>query len=80
MPRYFLHQRDGVDEILDPDGTQFETLDELRRSVLAGARDLMSADVKQGKLDLRYRIDAENEAGQLVLSIPFKEAVSITGD
>jgi len=77
MVQYFLHLRDGSDEILDPEGTEFPTMEGLRSAVMKNARDTIAGDVQNGIIDLRYRIDAENEAGQVVYSLPFKHAVSV---
>ena len=44
---------------------------------MKNARDTIAGDVQNGVIDLRYRIDAENEAGQVVYSLPFKHAVSV---
>lgn len=77
MTRYFLHLRDGSDEVLDPDGIEFKDMDTLRLAVMKNARDTIAGDVQNGLVDLRYRIDAENEAGQVVYSLPFKHAVNI---
>lgn len=41
------------------------------------ARDLMAGDIRNGVIDLRFRIDAENDAGEIVYSLFFKYAVSI---
>jgi hypothetical protein len=77
MVRYFLHLRDGSDEIIDPDGMEFADIQALRDAVMKNARDTIAGDVQNGVIDLRYRIDAENEAGQVVYSLPFKHAVSV---
>jgi hypothetical protein len=77
VTRYFLHLRDGSDEVLDPDGIEFKDMDTLRLAVMKNARDTIAGDVQNGLVDLRYRIDAENEAGQVVYSLPFKHAVNI---
>jgi hypothetical protein len=46
--------------------------------VLTGARDVISNDVKSaGVMDLRYRIDAEDRAGEIVHSLAFADAVKI---
>lgn len=74
MPRYYLHVRDGVDEMLDPDGSDLPDLDAARESALAGARELLAADMTQGILDLRYRIDIENTAGEIVDTLRFADA------
>jgi hypothetical protein len=77
VTRYFLHLRDGSDEVLDPEGVQFRDMDSLRLAVMKNARDTIAGDVQNGLVDLRYRIDAENEAGQVVYSLPFKHAVNV---
>lgn len=80
MPRYFLHLRDGSEELLDPEGCELDSLEALRKSVLVTARDLMAGDMRQGVLDFRFRIDAEDADGVVVYSLPFKHAVSIIPD
>jgi hypothetical protein len=77
MARYFMHLRDGTEELLDPDGREFPSLAALRDAVLVTARDLLTGDVRDGVLDLRFRIDAEDEAGTIVHTLPFKHAVNI---
>jgi hypothetical protein len=75
-----MNLRDGSEELLDPDGMEFETLDELRKAVLATARDLMCGDMIAGVLDFRFRIDAEDADGVIVYTLPFKHAVNIIPD
>ena len=77
MALYFMHLRDGTDEMLDPEGKDFATLDELRTAVLFSARDLMAGDLRNGVLDFRFRIDAEDERGTVVYTLPFASALSI---
>ncbi len=77
MARYFLHLRDSVDELLDPDGQEFADMEALKAAVMGSARDLMSGDVRNGIIDFRYRIDAENEGGDVVYTLSFRHAVNI---
>ena len=77
LARYFFHLRDGVDELLDPDGREFDDLDTLRTAVLFTARDLMAGDIRNGVMDLRFRIDAQDEAGEIVYTLPFHKAVNV---
>jgi hypothetical protein len=77
MAKYFLHLRDGTDELLDPDGKEYHDLTALRSAVLTNARDCIAGDVRTGVIDLRYRIDAEDGEGTLVYSLPFQHAFSI---
>jgi hypothetical protein len=80
MARYFMNLRDGTEEVLDEDGVEYTSLDALRKAVLAAARDVMSGDMKDGVIDFRFRIDAEDADGVIVYSLPFKHAVSIIPD
>ena len=78
MGRYFLHLRDGKDEILDPDGVEYPSLEALREAVVVTVRDLICGDVRgSGVIDFRYRVDAEDGSGDVVYSLSFKDAVNI---
>jgi hypothetical protein len=77
MSRYFLHLRDGTEQLLDPEGQEFASLDAMRKFVLFSARDLLTGDVRSGILDLRFRIDAEDEQGTIVYTLPFKHALNV---
>ena len=77
MARYFMHLRDGTEQILDPEGLEFATMEAVRKAVLVSARDLMTGDVREGVIDLRFRIDVEDEGGEIVYTLPFKHAVNI---
>nr|WP_315053438.1 hypothetical protein [uncultured Brevundimonas sp.] len=78
MPRYFLHLRRGEEAFLDAEGSEFSDLEALRRAALHDARDTMSWDIKEGRLDLSFRIEAVDQSGRTVLSLGFDEAVTIT--
>jgi hypothetical protein len=80
MAKYFMNLRDGTEELLDPEGGEYESMDALRKSVLMTVRDLMCGDLVAGVLDFRFRIDAEDADGAIVYSLPFKHAVSIIPD
>ena len=77
MTLYFLHLRDSVDELLDPEGQEYADLEALKKAVLFSGRDLLAGDIRNGIVDLRYRLDAENSQGQIVYTLPFKHAFSI---
>ena len=61
MPRYFLHLRRGEEAFLDAEGSEFPDLEALRRAALHDARDTMSWDIKEGRLDL-YGPDGRSTA------------------
>jgi hypothetical protein len=77
MPRYFLQLRDHTEETLDPEGSELETVDALKAYLLTVVRDLISADVKNGVIDLRFRVDAEDVDGAIIHTLPFGQSVNI---
>jgi hypothetical protein len=80
MARFFIHLRDGTGELLDPEGVEHPSLESLRNAVLRTVRDLMSSDLKNGVIDFRFRVDAEDADGSIVYSLPFKRAVDIIAE
>ena len=76
--RYYFHLVDSIDLTLDPDGIEM-TADAVAGVALVQARDCMAGDVKNGRLDLNYRIEVHDEDGKLVHSLPFADALEITG-
>ena len=77
MALYFLHVRDGTNQILDPEGDEIATREELYERLMRAARELMICGIERGVLDLRFRIDAEDIDGTLIYSLPFRHAVTI---
>ena len=80
MARYFMHLRDGTEQILDPEGLEFPSVDAVRKATLIAARDLMTGDIRTGVIDFRFRIDVEDEAGEIIYTLPFKHAINIIPD
>lgn len=77
MALYFFHLRDGGDVALDPDGVELPHLEAARSTALAAARDTLSHGIKTGCLDLRYRIDVENEKGSVLHSLPLRQSFAM---
>jgi hypothetical protein len=76
MPLYFMHLRDPSDEVLDPDGVRMSK-EAVADAALLAARDCMANDLRSGWLDLKYRIDVQNENGGIVYTMQFADAVEI---
>jgi hypothetical protein len=76
VPRYFFHIHDGV-AIRDEEGLDLPDAEAAWRLALSGARDIMSAQVRGGRLSLQPRIEVEDELGEPVLVLAFDEAVDI---
>ena len=74
MPRFFFHLENGSDLLLDPDGLLMPR-DAVLSAALRQARDCIAGDVQIGRLDLHYRIDVHDEAGEIIHSLDFRDAV-----
>jgi hypothetical protein len=77
MSIYFFQLRDGTDEVLDPEGSEFENIREIEAALFNNVRDVMAQCVREGLIDLRSRIDAENGEGVIIRSLRFEDAVLI---
>ena len=80
MPHYYLHVRNTVGYARDEEGQEFADLAHARLQALAGARSILSEEVKAGLLDLRGAIEIADAAGAILLEAPFADAVVITTD
>jgi hypothetical protein len=78
MPRYYMHLVDSVDMLLDPDGIE-ATFEAIPAKALASARDCIAGDVRNGRVDLRYRIDVHDENDRIVHRLLFADAVELLG-
>lgn len=76
MPRFFMHLHDGVDRLLDEEGLVLST-DEVAQAALDAARDCIAGDVRKGRIDMRSRIDVEDQGGAVVHTLRFGDAVTI---
>lgn len=63
--------------IADTEGIVLDDLDSVRREALKGARDIMAADIRDGRLSLRECIVVTDEEGAEVHRLCFADAVSI---
>lgn len=74
MPHYFFHLVDGDAVVFDPDGLHMPA-EAVAASARLQARDCIAGDVRHGRLDLTLRIDVHDEAGELVRSLEFADAL-----
>ncbi len=77
MPTFHLHLINSHVDADDADGHDLPSLDAARAKAVDGIRDFLSAEVRSGTLDLRGRVDIEDETGAVLMTIPFAEAVAI---
>lgn len=53
------------------------SLEDARRVAIEGIRSILSAELLEGSLDLRGRIDIADPNGQVLAVVPYAEAIRI---
>jgi hypothetical protein len=79
MTQFFLHIHNSHGEAEDDEGLEAESLSEAREKAVAGIRSLLSAEAANGEINFAGRIDISSEAGDVLLSVPFSEAIAVKG-
>ncbi|HEX8257921.1 MAG TPA: hypothetical protein VF589_09825 [Allosphingosinicella sp.] len=74
MPRFHLHQRGGVRDFTDEDGQDLPGLTAAHQHAIDGIRSILADEILHGRLPLGERIDIEDEAGRVLLSVDFAES------
>jgi hypothetical protein len=81
MARYHFNVRNGCGYLEDEEGQELSDTEQARSIAVAGARSLLSAEVLDGDLDLRGRIEVTDERGEIILVVAFDQVVSVkTGE
>jgi hypothetical protein len=79
MPRFFFHIADG-EQFPDEEGIILPDIRAAIQVAAAGAREIVAEDLKQGNgLPQNERIEIEDESGQIVATVTFREAVGLEG-
>lgn len=76
MPRYFFHIYDEL-ELHDEEGLELADASDARRQAMAGVREMMCEEIKTGRLTLRHRVEVEDESGEEIFRLAFRDAVEI---
>ena len=77
MSRYYLHIDNGGGYSEDTEGQELESLAAARAAAIEGVRSLLSEEARQGQLDLSGRIEITDADGNILLTVPFSEAVEL---
>ena len=78
MPRFYFHVRSPDHFIRDDEGIELADLSCVRREAVDGARGLLSEDVLAGRTLDHQQFDVTDEEGNLVLTFPFRDAISLS--
>lgn len=76
MPRYFFHVFDDAVS-RDDEGIDLADAEAARQAAVAGIRDMICEDVRQGRLCLRHRVEIQDEQGGPVMVLTFGDAVTV---
>ena len=79
MPRYLLHIHNSHGSAEDDEGLEAQNLAEAREKAIIGIRSLLSAEAMNGGINFDGRIDISSEAGEVLLSVPFTDALTVKG-
>jgi hypothetical protein len=79
MPRYFFHLHECNDIIEDPEGRVPPDVEEALFEARNDARDLLAAEVRNGKICLGCHIEAVEQDTGATYVMPFKPLLEITG-
>jgi hypothetical protein len=77
MARYYLHINNGGGYSEDTEGQELADLDAARTAAIEGARSLLSEEARQGQIDLSGRIEIADGDGNILLIVPFSDAVEL---
>ena len=77
MPHYFFHIYNH-DITMDEEGRDLPDLAAARELALDSARDLVCESVHHGHLNLDHRIEVQDEKGETVIVLTFREAFTIS--
>jgi hypothetical protein len=76
MPQFFFHIVNDID-VPDSEGQDLDNLAAANLKAIDYARDLAAAAVRQGRLDLRHRIEIKGEDGDILHTVTFGDAIEV---
>ncbi|MBY5354595.1 hypothetical protein HFO94_13815 [Rhizobium leguminosarum] len=79
MPRFYFNILSEAGSLEDWEGTELPDLDAARMEAVRDARALMSSAVLLGYDITSRSIEIRNEAGDILLVLPFSEAIKRMG-
>jgi hypothetical protein len=78
VARYYFNLYDDLVSI-DDEGKEFPDLDAARGNALREAREMACAQVVAGHVNFRHRIEIADEAGEVLETVHFGDAVQVQG-
>lgn len=79
MPRFHMHLKNAHFDHPDEEGVQLADIADARSNAIVGIRDVLSHEVREGKMDLRGKVDIKDDEGKVLLTVAFSVAINIIG-
>lgn len=79
MTRFYFHLFECGRETLDEEGVLLVDVAAAHKQALAAARSIMGAEIAEGRLCLSCRVEVIDDGGNPAVTIPFKEALELSG-
>jgi hypothetical protein len=76
MGRYYFHLYDDM-VVEDEEGVELSGPAAARERAVASAREMACAEVFEGHLNLRHRIEVVDEAGDTICTVHFRDTVEV---
>jgi hypothetical protein len=77
MPLYYIHQRSGDELLLDEEGAEHRDFEAAYLAAVAGARDVMCTQVRDGHLNLDETVELHDASGVHLATVRFADALKI---
>jgi hypothetical protein len=77
MARYYLNLRNGGGYVEDLEGQELPDLAAARLHAIDGIRSVLSEEARRGEIDLRGSIEIADAHGNILLVLPFSDAVNL---
>ncbi|RSV35787.1 hypothetical protein CA234_19325 [Sphingomonas sp. ABOLE] len=77
MARFYFRIINDI-EVPDEQGQELQNLAEAHLKAIQAARDLASHSVRLGRLDLKHQIQVQDDAGTVLLTVTFADAIELS--
>lgn len=77
LPKFFLHPVLGGHRIPDPEGAEFQTLEDATVEALAAAHEITGDALRAGKGLVAVAFEIADEAGNILAMIPFNTVLGL---
>ena len=76
MRRFFFHLYDDL-TVIDQEGQELPTLQSARERAVDDAREMICAEIQDGHLNLKHRIEVADGTGKVLLRVRFADTIEI---